>query len=365
MESIKNDNFGIIRTEVKDGQTVYSAYDICNALKIENAKNVIDSIVEHKDIVMVDIKDNEFMFLTVEGVASLVDFIESVSVYDNLDLFREWLGINNVKPQPKNNDVVVFENEQFGQIRTAGTPDNPLFCLSDVCKILGLQSNKVKNRLKENGWNSIPLIDSMGRTQQAIFINEANLYRVIMRSDKSQAEAFQDWVCGEVLPSIRKTGSYAIEKPKELQIAEALVLANKTINEYKDKINYAKGQIQSKSETINNMLPYSNYARNVLMSEKSYTLTEISNELGYRNVNIFINLLKANGIIYKGHERYMTYADYTEKGYFTTRTAVIRINGKDVAKTSLVVTEKGREFLHETFSKNYDFGLFKFMNDSK
>jgi len=365
MESIKNDNFGTIRTEVKNRQTVYSAYDICNALKIENAKSVIESTVKQKDIVMIDIKDNEFMFLTVEGVASLVDFIESVSVYDSLDSFREWLGINNMKPQPKNENIAVFENEQFGQIRTAGTSDNPLFCLADICKVLGLRTDNTVQRLKKDGYYSIVVIDRLGRNQQATFINEQNLYRVIMRSDKPQAEAFQDWVCNEVLPSIRKTGSYAIEKPKELQIAEALVLANKTINEYKDKINYAKGQIQSKSETINNMLPYSNYAHNVLMSEKSYTLTEISNELGYRNVNIFINLLKANRIIYKGHERYMTYANYTEKGYFTTRTAIIRINGKDIAKTSLVVTEKGREFLHETFGKNYDFGLFKFMNESK
>lgn len=364
MESIKNDNFGIIRTEVKDGQTVYSAYDICNVLKIENAKNVIESTVEQKDIVMIDIKDSEFMFLTVEGVTSLVDFIESVSVYDNLDSFREWLGINNVKPQPKNENIAVFENSAFGEIHTAGTPDNPLFCLTDVCKALDLISSQVARRL-DKGVFSKHTLQTAGGQQLVNFVNEDGLYDVILDSRKPEAKAFRKWITSEVLPSIRKTGSYAIEKPKELQIAEALVLANKTINEYKDKINYAKGQIQSKSETINNMLPYSNYAHNVLMSEKSYTLTEISNELGYRNVNIFINLLKANRIIYKGHERYMTYADYTEKGYFTTRTAVIRINRKDVAKTSLVVTEKGREFLHETFSKNYDFGLFKFMNDSE
>ena len=364
MKSIKNDKFGIVRIEVKDGQTVYSAYDICNALKIENAKSVIESVVKLKYIVMVDIKDNEFMFLTVEGVSSLVDFIESVSVYDDLDSFREWLGINNVKPQPNNENIAVFENSAFGEIRTAGTPENPVFCLTDVCKALDLIPSKVAQRL-DKGVLSKYTIQTAGGQQLVNFVNEDGLYDVILDSRKAKAKAFRKWITSEVLPSIRKTGSYAIEKPKELQIAEALILANKTINEYKNKIDYAKGQIQSKSETINNMLPYSNYAHNVLMSEKSYTLTEISKELGYRNVNLFISLLRANRIIYKGHERYMTYADYTEKGYFTTRTALIRINGKNAAKTSLVVTEKGREFLHETFGKNYDFGLFKFLNDAE
>lgn len=104
--------------------------------------------------------------------------------------------------------VTIFNSPRFGEIRVSGTPDNPMFCLADVCKVLELQVTPTKNRLRQDGVNSIKVIDNLGREQQAIFINEQNLYKVIMRSDKPQAEPFQDWVCGEVLPSIRKNGAY-------------------------------------------------------------------------------------------------------------------------------------------------------------
>lgn len=110
------------------------------------------------------------------------------------------------------NDIRIFENVEFGKIRTAGTSDEPLFCLADVCKILGLQVTPTKNRLNPDGVSLIKVIDSLGREQDATFITEMNLYKAIMRSDKPQAEAFLDWVCGDVLPSIRKTGVYALPK---------------------------------------------------------------------------------------------------------------------------------------------------------
>mgnify|MGYP001446144979 FL=1 len=97
-------------------------------------------------------------------------------------------------------NIQIFKNESFGEVRVAGTSDKPLFCLADVCKILDLQITSTKNRLKPDGVSLIKVIDSLGRTQEAIFVSESNLYKAIMRSDKPQAEPFQDWVCGEVLP---------------------------------------------------------------------------------------------------------------------------------------------------------------------
>jgi prophage antirepressor-like protein len=361
MEQITNKEYGSIRIERVNGQTLYCAYDVCVVLKIENGKSVIESVVGKDDIVSVKLNGADAMFLTTDGLRSLVDFVESVSVYDSLDSFKDWLGISNVKPQPKNEEVVVFENEQFGQIRTAGTSENPLFCLADICKALELTVQNTKKRLNEKGVYSIYTL-TQGGEQQLLYVNEQNLYKVIMRSDKPQAEAFQDWVCGEVLPSIRKTGSYAVEKPKEVKMAEALKLADETINEYKSKLDYAKGQIQGKTETIKKLMPLSNYAEKVLCSDNTYTLTEIANELGFRNIGIFTSLLKANKIIYKGGDRYMTYADITGRDYFTTRTANVKIKDKIVPRTYLVVTEKGREYLHERFDKNLNFGLFKDVN---
>lgn len=113
-------------------------------------------------------------------------------------------------------DIQIFNSQEFGQIRITGTNDNPLFCLVDVCRVLELRVDGVIPRLKKDGYNRIVVTDSLGRKQSAYFINEQNLYKVIMRCNKKNAESFQDWVCGEILPTIRKHGAYmtpaAIEK---------------------------------------------------------------------------------------------------------------------------------------------------------
>lgn len=105
-------------------------------------------------------------------------------------------------------DLKIFENPQFGEIRTAGTSEEPFFCLADVCKALELQVQNTKKRLNKDGVYNINLTDSLGREQQALFINEQNLYKTIFQSRKKEAEIFVDWITGEVLPSIRKKGSY-------------------------------------------------------------------------------------------------------------------------------------------------------------
>ena len=112
--------------------------------------------------------------------------------------------------------VKIFENEQFGEIRVVGTSEEPLFCLADVCRVLEIKNvADCKSRLDQRGvvLTDTPTHNQYGAEviQKLVYINEKNLYKVIMRSDKPQAEPFQDWVCGEVLPSIRKTGSYSVK----------------------------------------------------------------------------------------------------------------------------------------------------------
>jgi len=96
------------------------------------------------------------------------------------------------------------------QVRVAGDTDNPFFCLSDVCSVLDLSnpSQIAASQLKADGLIKNEIIDRMGRTQTVLFVNEANLYRCVMRSSKDQAVAFQDWIVETLLPTIRKTGSF-------------------------------------------------------------------------------------------------------------------------------------------------------------
>ena len=116
--------------------------------------------------------------------------------------------------------VSVFSNTEFGSIRTAGTKDEPLFCLVDVCRVLSIgNSRDVASRL-DGRWVviidvSTPIISQgrdTGKTKVVpmTFINEPNLYRCIFQSRKPNALKFQDWVYEEVLPAIRKTGKYEI-----------------------------------------------------------------------------------------------------------------------------------------------------------
>lgn len=101
-----------------------------------------------------------------------------------------------------------FENQT---VRVELKDGEPLFCLSDVAVILNLEK-ATPNRfnLDEAGVHKMSIIDNLNRIQEVNFISEPNLYRVIFRSNKKEAVKFQNWVFDEVLPSIRKTGSYTV-----------------------------------------------------------------------------------------------------------------------------------------------------------
>ena len=109
-------------------------------------------------------------------------------------------------------NLEIFKNENF-EVRVAVDENNePLFCLSDVCKILDIANSRdAKTRLDLKGVGSSYTLTN-GGMQKLDFINEPNLYRLIFQSRKPEAEVFQEWVFAEVLPSIRKTGSYT-QKP--------------------------------------------------------------------------------------------------------------------------------------------------------
>lgn len=134
------------------------------------------------------------------------------------------------------NELQIFNSEEFGDIRTVQLNNEPMFCLSDVCKALGLtQPSKVKDRLNEKGVSSIPTLTAGGE-QKLLYINESNLYKTIFQSRKESAERFTDWVTSEVLPAIRKTGSY--QKPMTTdQKIQLLAQGNVELTEKIDKVD--------------------------------------------------------------------------------------------------------------------------------
>ena len=116
-------------------------------------------------------------------------------------------------------DLKIFENAEFGAIRTAGTAEEPLFCLADVCKVVGLTNpSAVKARLDAE---DVQLLDihALNSTEGVVlgntmtnFITESGFYDVLLQSSSSKVKPFRKWVTSEVLPSIRKHGAYATDK---------------------------------------------------------------------------------------------------------------------------------------------------------
>ena len=132
-------------------------------------------------------------------------------------------------------NLQVFNSEEFGNVRTVIVNDEPMFCLTDVCRALEISNvGNVKSRLSSKGIRNMDTLTA-GGNQKLIYVNEANLYKTIFQSRKASAERFTDWVTSEVLPSIRKTGNYNMNMTDEEKI-RLIAKGNVKLNERIDKV---------------------------------------------------------------------------------------------------------------------------------
>ena len=142
------------------------------------------------------------------------------------------------------NDLKVFENSEFGEVRTVVIEGEPMFCLADVCKALELVNSRVvADRLDEDERRKLDL----PRQGETWFVTESGLYAVILRSDKPAAKKFRKWVTSEVLPSIRKTGSYN----KPLTTAEQIKLLAQGNTELGQRVE----DVEKRIDTFETELP--------------------------------------------------------------------------------------------------------------
>lgn len=182
--------------------------------------------------------------------------------------------------------IKVFNSPQFGEVRTAGTSDNPMFCLSDLCRCLGLTAKIVNQRLGDGVVSKYPIIDNLGRTQQALFVNEDGLYDVILDSRKSEAKAFRKWITSEVLPSIRKTGGYIATKQYDTEediMARALLIAQQTLVRREERLKQLEADNLHQQETIEaqttelkKQAPKVEYYDQTLQSVNTLTTTQVA-----------------------------------------------------------------------------------------
>lgn len=154
------------------------------------------------------------------------------------------------------NEIQIFKNEEFGDIRTVTIDGEPWFVGKDVAEVLGYSNSRdalAKRVDEEDKLDGVAICDSIGREQKPVLINESGLYGLILSSKLPNAKKFKHWVTSEVLPSIRKTGQYQMPKfSKEIQAL--LILDERTVKMEKriDKLEFEIPLYGSEADELSN-----------------------------------------------------------------------------------------------------------------
>ena len=254
------------------------------------------------------------------------------------------------------NEIQVFNNPQFGAVRTAGTADNPMFCLADVCQAIGItNARNVKSRLDEE---DVHLVDTptAGGTQQITFVTESGLYDVIIRSDSEQAKPFRKWVTSEVLPSIRKHGMYATEATVESMLNDpenAILMLQAYQRERKERLA-AQQQVEKLEAQAIEDKPKIIYADAVKGSTSSCLIGELAKMIAQNGYPIgekrLFQWMRDNHYLCSYGERFnQPYQQYIEQGLFTMKQNVFSVDGEMRTRNTTKVTGKGQIYFINKF----------------
>ena len=255
------------------------------------------------------------------------------------------------------NEIKIFSNPQFGNIRTTGTPNDHWFCASDVCKALGYINGRdaIAKHVDEGDVAKCdtPMKNQFGTNviQQMTYVNESGLYALIFGSKLPTAKAFKHWVTSEVLPTIRKTGQYgSYEVPKTF--AEALLLAAKN----QQKIEEQQRMIAEKQMQIEKDAPKVLFTDAVIGSKSSVLIGELAKMLSVNGYTIGQNrlfaLLREQGYLGKSGEYYnIPNQAYIEQGLFELKKTTHSENGTMKTSTTTKVTGKGQVYFINKFLK--------------
>lgn len=270
-------------------------------------------------------------------------------------------------------NVEIFNSPMFGELRTSrNEKDEPLFCLKDVCDSLELRVNDV---IKRTGCHP----DTIGVSNEIIshgthtgiskevemyFVTEPDLYRVIFQSRKSSARKFQDWVFEEVLPTLRKEGSYSMTQSKQplasYQIEDPIERAKRWIEEQQHtRALEAKTEqqaqtigIQQKELTI--AAPKVKYYDDTLASTDCLTTTQVADDLGI-SARALNQQLSNAGIQYFQSGSWHLKGKYREWQLASTRTYnYIKGDGSTGTKVNLVWNQRGKRFILALYNNDFN-----------
>lgn len=252
--------------------------------------------------------------------------------------------------------IQVFNNPAFGNIRVAGTEANPQFCLTDVCKALGLSAKGVNQRLGDEVISNYPITDKLGREQQALFVNEDGLYDVILDSRKTEARQFRKWITGEVLPTIRKHGAYMTEDTlqKAIQNPDFLIQLATELKNEKQKRLVAEKKIQETRPQVIFADAVTASSDSILVGELAKLIKQNGVDTGQRRL---FKWLRGNGYLCKKTgECFNEPTQYSmELGLFEIKKTVIqKPDGSAIINKTVKVTGKGQVYFVNKFLNGID-----------
>ena len=240
------------------------------------------------------------------------------------------------------NEIQIFTNEQFGQIRTISQNGEPWFVAADVCRALALgDTHKAVERLDsdEKGRNSIP---TLGGMQEMTVVNEPGLYTLVLGSRKSEAKAFKRWITHEVIPAIVKHGMYATRETAEriLNDPDFLIQTLETLKKERSRRVQAEEQIRLDAPKVLFADCVSQADTDILVGELAKLLKQNGMSIGQ---NRLYEKLRTDGFIMKNStiptQRAM------ELGLFrVVERSIMQPNGTTRITQTTKVTGKGQQY---------------------
>lgn len=233
--------------------------------------------------------------------------------------------------------IKLFEHPSFGQIRTiTGENGEPLFCGRDVAQALGYANSRkaLNDHCRSKGVTNRYPLETAGGIQQARFITEGDVYRLIFNSKLPAAQSFEAWVVDEVLPTIRKHGVYAVTDLLENDdlLEQALV----HLREERTKRLIAEQQLLEARPKVT-------YFDTVMQSKELMSVTQIAKDYGLsgRKLN---KILCENKVQYQQRGTWLLYQHHAEKGYTQSKTHL-----DDYGRSHLHTywTQSGRLFIYD------------------
>ena len=245
----------------------------------------------------------------------------------------------------------IFENPEFGSIRTVEVDGEPYFVGKDVAEVLGYvnPSKALDDHVDEEDKLNNKSLSSLGQ-RGGWLINESGLYSLILSSKLPKAKEFKHWVTSEVLPSIRKHGMYAMDEL--IENPDLAIKALTALKEEREKTKKLTETVAVQNQQISELKPKASYYDVVLNCKDLVSVTEIAKDYG-KSARWLNEKLHELGIQFKqGSKIWLLYQKYADKGYTSTKTQTYNGDDGNVhTKVHTYWTQKGRLFIYDLLKK--------------